>query len=198
RVALAGGTDLPDRCVGAALFADISGFTPLTRAFAEALGSKRGAEALLGVLNPLFDALISPAHRYGGSVIGFAGDAFTCWFDDADGIQDAEGIPDGDGIRASSRRAVAAALAMQAAMTEFAEVQTPAGTAITLSVKVALAAGPARRFLVGDPAIQQMDALAGATLARMAATEKHAERGQVVVSQEIVESLGSALRVETW
>ncbi len=84
RLALARGADLPDRCVGAALFADVSGFTPLTRAFAEELGPKRGAEALLGVLNPLFEALIAPIHRYGGNVIGFVGDAVTCWFDDGE------------------------------------------------------------------------------------------------------------------
>jgi len=37
RQALAEGVALPDRMVGAALFADISGFTPLTEALARAL-----------------------------------------------------------------------------------------------------------------------------------------------------------------
>ena len=46
RHALARGQTLPERAEGAALFADISGFTPLTEALALELGPKRGAEEL--------------------------------------------------------------------------------------------------------------------------------------------------------
>ena len=46
RQALARGETLPDRTTGAALFADISGFTPLTEALAKELGPRRGAEEL--------------------------------------------------------------------------------------------------------------------------------------------------------
>ena len=44
RRALASGVELPDRVFGAALFADISGFTPLTEALAGELGpaARRG------------------------------------------------------------------------------------------------------------------------------------------------------------
>ena len=42
--ALSRGESLPDRATGAALFADISGFTPLTAALSKELGRKRGAE----------------------------------------------------------------------------------------------------------------------------------------------------------
>ena len=45
RRALAGGFELPDRVRGAALFADISGFTPLTEALVVELGPQLGAEA---------------------------------------------------------------------------------------------------------------------------------------------------------
>ena len=44
RYALAKGADLPDHASGAALFADISGFTPLTEGLVQALGPQRGAE----------------------------------------------------------------------------------------------------------------------------------------------------------
>jgi class 3 adenylate cyclase len=81
--ALARGEQLPDRVTGAALFADISGFTPLTEALVLALGPQRGAEELPIRLNQVYDALIAEVHRYGGSVIGFAGDAITCWFGDS-------------------------------------------------------------------------------------------------------------------
>src|SRR6185295_5190978 len=82
RYALAHGSDLPDRTTGAALFADISGFTPLTEALMLALGPQRGAEELTGWLNKIYDALVAQIESYRGSVISFSGDAMTCWFDD--------------------------------------------------------------------------------------------------------------------
>src|SRR6476619_4212142 len=80
--ALAGGATLPSRARGTVLFADISGFTPLTEALVRVLGPRRGAEELARQLNEVYDALIAEVDRYGGSVIGFGGDAITCWFDD--------------------------------------------------------------------------------------------------------------------
>lgn len=63
RRALAQGSALPDPASGAALFADISGFTPLTEALVRVLGSQRGAEALPDHLNALYDALIPVCGR---------------------------------------------------------------------------------------------------------------------------------------
>lgn len=179
RQAMAQGGALPDRAQGAALFADISGFTPLAHAFARELGATRGAEALLEIINPVFAALIGPLHHYGGSVVTFVGDAITCWFDEVRGP--------------AAPRAAATALAMQQALTRFATVRTPGGIPIALSIKVAIAAGPARRFLVGDPALLVIDVLAGATLERMALAESSAERGEVVVSAEVAAALGERL-----
>jgi predicted ATPase/class 3 adenylate cyclase len=181
RQGIAQGRTLPDRAHGAALFADISGFTPLAHAFARELGATRGAEALLDLINPIFSALIGPLHHFGGSVVTFVGDAITCWFDDTRG--------------AASPRAVATALAMQEAMAPFATVRTPRGNPISMSVKVAIAAGAARRFLVGDPLLLVMDVLAGPTLERMALAESQAGRGEVVVSEEVGQELGKRLVV---
>ena len=91
--------ELPDRVSGAALFADISGFTPLTEALATELGPQRGAEELTANLDRVFHAIIDELDRLGGDVIYFSGDAITCWIDGDDGA-----------------RATAAALAMQDAM----------------------------------------------------------------------------------
>src|SRR4029078_10333232 len=82
RHALAQGVALPERTTGAALFADISGFTPLTEALVRALGPQLGAEELPRQLNMIYDALIAQVDQYHGSVLGFSGDAITCWFDD--------------------------------------------------------------------------------------------------------------------
>ena len=159
RLALAAGHELPDRASGSVLFADISGFTPLTAALAQELGVQRGAEEVLNQINPVYEAIIAELHRYGGSVMGFAGDSITCWLDADDG-----------------RRGVACALAMQAAMLPFATVRTPAGTPIHLAIKVAVTAGPARRFVVGDPDIQLIDVLAGRTLDHVASAENLADK----------------------
>lgn len=181
RLALAGGLDLPDRTAGSVLFADISGFTPLTAALAQELGVQRGAEEVLNQINPVYEAIIAELHRYGGSVLGFAGDSITCWLAGDDGA-----------------RGVACALAMQVAMQPFATVKTPAGTPITLAIKVAVAAGPARRFIVGDPRIQLIDVLAGRTLDEVAAAEKMAEKGEVVVTQSVATALAHSADLAEW
>src|SRR6266508_5083785 len=114
RQALARGAALPERMVGAALFADISGFTPLTEALARALTPRRGAEELTRQLNAVYDALIAEVDHEGGSVIGFAGDAITCWF--ADELQ----IDEHPNLQSpAALRAVACALAMQRIMRRF-------------------------------------------------------------------------------
>jgi len=82
RIALARGQTLPDRARGTALFADISGFTPLADALAQSLGVQRAAEELTRQINVVYDALISQVYNHRGSVIGFAGDAITCWFEE--------------------------------------------------------------------------------------------------------------------
>ena len=159
RHALATGQSLPERMSGAALFADISGFTPLTEALAEELGRRRGAEELTKHLNRVYNALIGELHRFGGSVISFSGDAITCWLDGDDG-----------------RRASACALAMQQAMGQFSEVQTHSGKLISMALKAAVAVGPVRRFVVGNPDHVLVDVMAGQTLERLAQAEHLAVR----------------------
>lgn len=174
---------LPDRVTGAALLADLSGFTRLTASLAEELGPRRGAEALVGHLDRVFTLLISAVHAYDGDVILFNGDAVTCWFADGES-------PDSTGSTAAVR-ATRCALAMQEAMSELASVTTPAGTVIPLAIKVGIAAGPARRFLLGDSNAYVIESLAGRTLDRMARAEELAARGDVMVSAEVAAQLPS-------
>jgi predicted ATPase/class 3 adenylate cyclase len=181
RLALAGVYSLADRSNGAVLFADISGFTPLTAALAQELGIQRGAEEVLNQINPVYEAIIARLHHYGGSVMGFAGDSITCWLEGDNG-----------------HKAVACSLAMQEAMRPFATVRTPAGTPVNLAIKVAVTAGPTRRFVVGNPNIQLIDVLAGRTLDHVASAEKLAEKGEVVVGEEIVTNLGAQLELVEW
>ena len=195
RAAVALGKDLPEDVEGAALFADISGFTPLTEALTDALGLRHGAEELPVYLNAIYDALIGEVDRLGGSVIGFAGDAITCWFDEPLSQQ---GVPALDGPSRAVPRAVTCALAMQSAMRAFAAVPVPGHEPVSLAVKVAVACGPARRFQVGNPAILRYDVLVGETLYRMAAAEHYANRGEVLLDQLAVERLGDTLDIAEW
>jgi adenylate cyclase len=181
RQALAQGTSLPGHVQGAALFADVSGFTALTEVLANELGPQRGAETLTRHLNRLFDALIEELHRYGGSVMGFAGDAITCWLNGDFGL-----------------RATACALAMQRRMGDFASVTTPSGKAMPLAMKAAVATGAARRFMVGEPDIHIVDVLAGTTLDRLADAEHQASRGEVILDHATVSSLGEQVQLVDW
>src|SRR5581483_3768743 len=187
RAALAGRAALPEHTAGAALLADISGFTPLTEALTLALGPRHGIEELTIQINRVYDALIAQVERYGGSVVGFAGDAITCWFEDQP-----------SSAPTAAQRAVACALAMQGTMGTFATLQLPGGGLTAVSLKVAVAAGTARRFSVGDPAIQLIDSLVGSTMTRSAIGEHLAEKGEVLVDASTADLLGDALRVIEW
>ena len=178
RRALAAGIKMPDRVRGAALFADISGFTPLTEALANELGPQHGAEELTKHLNRVFHGLIAELDRYGGEVIYFSGDAITCWLDNDQGL-----------------RAVACALAMQDVMGRMQQVVTPAGASVQLGMKIAIAVGVARRFVVGDPGVQLMDVLAGRLVDALAMAEHQANRGEVVVDDATLDRIGSAVEI---
>jgi predicted ATPase/class 3 adenylate cyclase len=188
RQALARGATLPDRTHGAALFADIAGFTPLTESLMSHLGARRGGEELTHQLNRVYDALVAEVHRYGGSVLGFSGDAITCWF--------ADGAP--ENAPPATLRATASALAMQQAMAPFATVPLPGGGTVSLAMHVTVAAGPARRFIVGDPAIQIIDVAAGAALDRMGLVEPLAGKGEVILDAEAVAQAGDQLVIQGW
>ena len=77
RRALASGITLDTEVSGSALFADISGFTPLTEALVNELGPQRGPEELVSHIDRLFTGVIDDLHAYGGEVLYFSGAAIT-------------------------------------------------------------------------------------------------------------------------
>ncbi len=187
RHALAAGQELPDRTSGAVVFADISGFTPLTAALARELGRRRGAEELVRHLNRVYSALITEVHRYGGSVITFSGDSITCWFD-------RRSEPD---LKQACLRATAAALAMQDRIRQFSSVEA-AGTTINFAIKATVATGPVRRFLIGAPDSQKTEILAGYLLDQMAAGEKLANQGEVLLHETVTQAIGDSVNITGW
>ena len=175
--AIANAISLPDRTAGSALFADISGFTALTESLREKFGARQGAEELTKQLDLVYSALIAEIETYGGSVIGFAGDSMLCWFDRS-----------GEGEEGVESRASHCAFAMQESFREF-----PA-----LALKICIASGDARRFVVGDETIQKIDTLAGATVARTAAGEHLAAKGDVLLDERTARALGETIQIKEW
>jgi len=187
RQALATGLPLATESHGATLFVDISGFTPLTGALLQRYGPRRGAEELTRQLNHVYTALITEVERYRGSVIGFSGDAITCWFDRQQTT-----------VTEATGRAIGAALAIQATMAQFRTIRLDGKVTISLAVKTAIAAGAVRRFIVGDPAIQLIDVLAGSTLDRMAAAEQMTAQDELIVDAVTIQPLLSEVTIAEW
>jgi predicted ATPase/class 3 adenylate cyclase len=150
----------------ALLFADISGFTPMSESLAE-LG-KEGAEELNRVLGDYFSNMIDLVRDHGGQVVKFGGDAIACLF--------AGGKDEGSDLL----RACACALAMQGQMTEFRAVETRGGV-FRLRMKIGISAGSVRLIDLGDEEMGQEYVLAGRPLDRMAAAEHHAAAGEVII-----------------
>jgi class 3 adenylate cyclase/predicted ATPase len=180
--ALASGVALPKRAHGAILFADISGFTPLTEAFSQALGSRRGAEMTTYHVDSVYNALIAIVEQYGGSVISFAGDAIICWFAGERG----------------PRRATVCALALQAAMQPFATLPIAGDIVAALGLKIVVSTGLVRRFVVGDPTIQRLDVLAGAMVTRLGQGESLVRGGETLADAATIRSLGRGVTVSAW
>ena len=179
--AMAEGRALPEQAPGAMLFADISGFTPLAEALERTLGARRGCEELTGRLNEVYGALIGEVARYDGSVLGFSGDAITCWFASDDGA-----------------RATACGLTLLDVVARRAGAAGPTGAPHALAIKVAVTSGVVRRFVVGDPRLHVLDAACGAAVDRVAIAEGLAHGGELLVGEEVVRALGPRATVTAW
>src|SRR5258705_7443968 len=119
-----------------ALFAYVSGFTPISEALAVA-----DPEALDQILNSYFEPMIDLAQSYGGIVGKFAGNGMMIIFPH-----------DAASRGAVIRGAIQCALDMQTAMARYEAIQTPEGT-FSVVMKAGLAIGPVFCTTVGDPAL---------------------------------------------
>jgi class 3 adenylate cyclase/tetratricopeptide (TPR) repeat protein len=154
----------------AVLFADVSGFTPLTEALAQK--GAEGPEELTRLLNGYFSRMIALVGSEGGEVVKFSGDAVTVVFPAA---QDDLGI--------ATRRAMQAAEAMQAAMDEFATLETSAGP-VALGMKIGIGAGEVLALRVGGIQERWEYVIAGEPLRQVAQAEHQARRGEIILSPE--------------
>jgi class 3 adenylate cyclase/tetratricopeptide (TPR) repeat protein len=179
--AIAQNITLPEESTGSVLHADISGFTPLTELMVKVYGARRGAERLTHYLDMIYDALISQVSDYGGSVIGFSGDAILCWFPGKD----------------SARQAVTVSRAMLQAVADLDAIQPEGNEPLKLAVKLAVTTGHVRRFLVGNPTIQVIEVLTGQAVSQLHSAVKHTRRGQLVIDTATFQACANMMHVES-
>jgi predicted ATPase/class 3 adenylate cyclase len=169
--AMAGGRTLPERALGTVLFADLGGFTLLTESMEQSLGAERGAQEVATWMDRIFGSLTEAVDAHHGSIVSSAGDSITCWFDAEHDVSSA-----------------ACSLEMQEATRVLAEEALAAGLPPP-GLKVSLATGEARRFVVGDPEIQVFDVLTGEVADRAGLGEKQCRPGEVMVDAATAEAL---------
>jgi len=160
---------LPGAAPAALLFADISGFTPLTERLM-ARGPE-GVETLSALLDSWFGAMVDRITEHGGDVLKFAGDALMAsWLVEPGGAADLE---------EACARAAGCALALQAQ-----QGRADAVEGVTLSFKLAIGAGELRWMQLGDPATQRELFVAGQPQRQVATAQRIARSGEVVLAPE--------------
>jgi len=180
RQVLARKETLPTHSHGAALFADISGYTNLADTLVRTLGRQRGVEEMVRQLNRIFEMLISEVHNFSGTVVNFAGDGIICWFDDLNG-------------GASGHRATACALAMHTRIEKYSFENIDLDAPLLLSIKTVASTGSVRRFLIGDPNIQLLEVIAGEAVDEISAGGRLVQPNESLISAKIVDELGDGV-----
>jgi class 3 adenylate cyclase/tetratricopeptide (TPR) repeat protein len=159
---------------GTLMFADISGFTPLSERLSRI--GKEGAERLTDVINSYFERMLTVAGSWGGDNLKFGGDALLLFFSGGD----------------HARRAVAAGLEMQRANRGVGVVRVERDR-LKLSMSIGIHSGTVWSATAGDPATRMQHFILGNEGATLARTEGAASRGQVLVTQAVRDLCGDAV-----
>ena len=153
---------------GAVMFADISGFTPLTDKLA-ATGSE-APEELMRLLNAYFNQLIQQLVYEAGEVVKFSGDALMVLFPDHD-------HPPGIAVR----RAWQAGQAIQKLIADNGPLPTSIGK-VTLKMKIGIGVGEVLAMQVGGLLGRWEYVIAGEPVTQATDAEAAASPGEVVLS----------------
>lgn len=152
----------------AVLLADVSGFTRLTETLAQR--GPEGAEEMTRALNGYFGQLIELAHRHGGDIVKFAGDAMLIVWPLLD---------DRDSLAELTARASLCALAMQ---TEIGVVEAVPGA--PLALHCAIGAGDMAYAYIGGVFGRWEFVIMGDALTSMAEAAHLSSSGEVVLTGE--------------
>ena len=147
---------------GTLVFADVSGFTPLSERLARK--GRVGSEELTDILNRLFGRLLDVACAYGGDLLKYGGDALLLFFRD----------------NAHEARAAVAAATMQRVLREESRIDTGSGI-VRLRMSVGVHSGEVLFTLVGDSHRELL--LTGPGVTMTVRMEAAADAGEVLVSE---------------
>lgn len=161
----------------AVLFADISGFTPMSEALART--GRQGAEEMNQHLNSTFSATIACITAHNGEVAAFGGDAILAFFS-----QQTD-----ETAAAVALRALTCAIEMRQAMESFSRVETLAGP-FSLQMKFGLSYGRIILVNVGSQEHGLEFVLAGKPVDQAAKNENYAKSGQIIADGSLLELVG--------
>ena len=161
--------------VGAVLFVDISGFTPMTQQLMEK-EQKEGAEILSNILNSIFEVMVEQVYHTQGFITHYAGDAFTAIFP----IEE----------KTSSSNAALSSLQCAQNIQDFFQkngTQKSKFGDFNLQVKIGLSFGQVEWGIVGDKEIIGVEAckcyFRGPAIEEAAFVEKKARKGETILSK---------------
>ncbi|MCB8942374.1 MAG: tetratricopeptide repeat protein [Ardenticatenaceae bacterium] len=152
-----------DRFDTAVLFADISGFTPLTEDLVNS--GPAGVENLSRILNDYFGQLVDTVTAYGGDIVKFAGDSLLALWPSTD-------------LGQATMQAAQAALALQVQMMGFRAGEKRQ----RLLLKISISAGEVNSGHLGGRNGRWEFIINGIPLSEVSIAEKFAQPGQVVVA----------------
>ena len=160
--------------VGALLFVDMSGFTPLSEELSKQ--GSRGIELLSQHLNDYFGSMVSIIHAHHGDILKFAGDALMILFTTAADPADCSAEELRDALRHHTHQAAVCALALHSAFDFYSP--TPG---ITLRLHSAISAGQFFGLHMGGWKGRWEWLLKGKPIHGIAVAMKASEKGEVVV-----------------
>ena len=166
-----------ERFAAAALFADITGFTPLTERLSQQ--GPEGAETLTRLLNDYFGQVVALVTALGGDVVKFAGDALIALWP-----------AEGEDLVTVTRRAAQCGLALQGSLRD--DEARAAGA--HLALKVGLGVGEVVMVHVGGVFGRWEVLAAGPPMVQMGRAEHFAVSGDVVLSPEVVALIAAYCR----
>ncbi|HNB50564.1 MAG TPA: adenylate/guanylate cyclase domain-containing protein [Anaerolineales bacterium] len=160
--------------VGPLLFADISGFTPLTERLSRR--GPAGIEKLKGILNDYFGKLIGVVREYGGDVFKFTGDGLLAlWAVEGDDVD----------LPTLAHQALSCSQAIQEKLHAYT---TDEGT---LALKIALSAGELAVIHLGGVFNRWEFFIAGDPMSEVGHAEGKAKPGEIILSASIYDLVAS-------
>ncbi len=153
---------------GTAVLVDISGFTQLSEQLARK--GREGAEQITDAIGRSFESILLVAYQNDGGLLKFGGDALLLWFA-------------GEG---HAERACRATFLMRQVLEDVGRIALP-DARVTLAMAQGVHSGQFHFFTVGTSHIEFLPV--GPAWSRLAAMEREAGAGEIVVSSETAKLL---------